>query len=361
MNKSILIAALIAVATIVWILSGQFGDQGRLARGGLSEPAPAATPRMSAVRVRTLTAEPYVGQITLTGHTEASRTVDLRAETSGRVVSISARRGSAVRKNDLIVRIAMDDREAQLAEADAVLNQRRIEFEAASTLSKKGFRSDTKLAEAKALLVAAKARIAKIRIDISHTNLRAPFQGILDRRFVEQGDFVAVGDRIATIIDLDPVLVVGYVSEREIGRIAGVIRGSATLVNGVEVEGKVRYIASVADPKTRTFRVELEIENRTGAVRPDITSWLRLPLAAVRAHMISPSALTLADDGTIGVKTVSRENRVVFIPVRIVADTGKGVWLEGLPETISVITVGQEFVKHGQLVRPVFERSKNAS
>ena len=82
---------------------------------------------------------------------------------------------------------------------------------------------------------------------------------------------------------------------------------------------------------------------------------MRLNTGKVKAHYLSPAVLTLSDRGVIGVKTVNAANKVEFFPVRIIADTPDGIWLTGLPETTTLITVGQEFVLTGQSVEPVYE------
>jgi multidrug efflux system membrane fusion protein len=169
------------------------------------------------VRVADLVARPRDEIITITGRTEASRIIELRAETAGRVIEILVHRGDAVAKGDIIARLRLDDRGAKLAEAKAVLRQRELEYEAAQKLHKKGFRSTTEQAASQARLDAARAVVEQRRIDIARTTLQAPFRGIIGEGHVELGDFVRAGDVAATIIDLDPVLAVGSVSERQIG------------------------------------------------------------------------------------------------------------------------------------------------
>jgi multidrug efflux system membrane fusion protein len=132
-------------------------------------------------------------------------------------------------------------------------------------------------------------------------------------------------------------------------------------VNGINLRGKVRYISAVADEATRTFRIELEIPNPSRRVMQGISSEMHLPLAPVAAHLISPAILTLADDGTVGVKLVNDEGLVEFRPVTIIGDGPEGVWLAGLPQRATFITVGQEFVVDGQKVEAIPEEPAPAS
>ena len=362
MRSSYIVAAVIAVAAVGWIASGRLiGDDGSLlatppatvATAPAADPAAAA--RLPQVRVRFQTAQPRAAEIVLRGRTEAVRAVELRAETRGTVKEIAVEKGATVAAGDVLIRMSQDDRLARLNQAKALLEQRQIEFKAASELSEKGYRSDTAVAEARARLEEAKAAVAVMEIDIGYTTVRAPFDGVVDARPVEIGDFLDVGDPIATVVDLDPILVIGQVSERDVGQIKLADAGAARTISGEVLRGTVRYISSVADEATRTFRVELEIANPERRVVQGLSAEMRLPLAPRSAHLVSPAILTLADDGTLGVKLVNDQGVVEFHPVSIVEDGPQGVWLAGLPERATFITVGQEFVAAGQKVEAIPE------
>ena len=253
------------------------------------------------------------------------------------------------------------DRAEKLAEAEARVRQRQIEFDAARSLRQKGFRAETKLAEAAAELDAAIARAAQISIDVDRTEIGAPFAGVIETRDAELGDFVEPGDIIARVMDEDPYLVVGQVSELDVGLLEEGDAGVARLADGETVEGKVRYIGGIAETATRTFRVELEIPNRARALRGGVTAEIRIPVESAQAHFLSPALLTLDDEGALGVRIVNGDAVVEFKPVSVFASEPDGVWVTGLPPVATVITVGQEFVRRGQTVRPIPERIERAS
>lgn len=357
MRSSVIIAVALAVGATVWIASGQFDDEGKQA---IAETGPTQTPLVS-VRVRKTVARSRTREIVINGRTEESRRVTLRAQTTGPVAAVPAREGQALELGDVIARQDVEDRKARLKEAEALVRQRRIEHTAASRLAKKGFRANTKLAEARARLDAALARTEAVRIDVERTTLRAPFAGVLESRTVEVGAYAKSGDRIATVVDLDPILAIGFASERDVAGIRVGAQGSVRLIDGRTVLGKVRYVASIGESETRSFRVELEIPNPDLTIRAGLTCKLRLPLPAARAHLISPAVLTLADDGRVGVRIVDSEDLVAFVPVEILADSEKGVWVSGLKDGDRLITVGHEFVKNGQKVRAVTESAETAS
>jgi multidrug efflux system membrane fusion protein len=348
-----LIAAGIAVGLAGWLASGQIGVDG---------PAPEAAPaaieaaeavRVPTVRVRELAAEPIERAIVLNGKTAPARVVALRAETDGRVAEIGAARGAQVAAGEVLLRLDPRERRAMVEEAEATLAMRKIEYDAAQKLGAKGFQAETKVAEAKANLEAAQAALARARIELDHTEIRAPFDGVLDERPVEIGDFVDIGDAVATVIEQDPFLVTGEVAESEIGRLAVGMPGSARLVTGQIVEGQVRYIAVQADPATRTFTVELEVPNPEGRFAAGVSAELRVGFERALAHRVPASLLALNDAGVLGVKAIDQDEEVVFHPADVVRAEADAVWLAGLPERVRVITVGQGFVRAGDRVRAV--------
>ncbi len=354
MKWSVVIALALALVVESWLLSLYIPGL-----GGAPEPAAATTEPAKAgpvkVRVRHSTASPIVTELVLTGRTEPSRVATLSAETRGRVIAVEAVKGAHIKAGDVIVRIDPGDRKARLSEARALINQRQLEYDAARKLSEKGYQSKTRLAESRANLRTAAARLKQIQLDIERTAIRAPFDGILQERAVEIGDYLGVGDPVAVLVDLNPVLVVAQVAEREIGGIRPDQPGSARLVSGAVMTGRVRYVSVVGQTGTRTFRIELEIPNEGGNVAAGLTAELRLPLDTVPAHLVSSAVLTLTDDGEIGIKSVDESGVVRFHAVGIEADTPEGIWITGLPGELDIITVGQEFVLDGQKVEAVPE------
>ncbi|MBL6946526.1 MAG: efflux RND transporter periplasmic adaptor subunit, partial [Rhodospirillales bacterium] len=172
---------------------------------------------------------------------------------------------------------------------------------------------------------------------------------------------VEVGSTVARVVDLDPILIVGSVAERNVSAVAVGTLGVVRLVTGEEVGGTVRYVSKVGAEETRTFRVEVEVDNPNGKIAEGLTTELRLPLGRVFAHRVSPAVLTLSDKGVVGIKAVGNGDVVEFFPAQLIADTPDGIWLGGLPEQLRLITVGQEFVRIGQHVVPVQEGDGGAS
>ena len=140
---------------------------------------------------------------------------------------------------------------------------------------------------------------------------------------------------------------VGFFDHRAIGPIG--------LGQGGEIAGKVTFLSRDADPTTRTFRVEITVDNGDLALRSGQTAEIAIQADGAMAHLLPSSVLTLDDEGTLGVRTVAEDDTALFMPVQVLRDTRDGIWVTGLPDSAKVITVGQEYVTDGVPVAPSYE------
>ncbi|WP_114087882.1 efflux RND transporter periplasmic adaptor subunit [Thalassospira profundimaris] len=357
MNASRLIAIALVVGAALWIGSSMIPG---------AEPAPAqetdaATPATGAtdkggssqiaaplpsVRVMASSAQDHVRHLVQTGNTEAATKSDIRAQTSSRVVEIGVEKGATVRKGDMIVRLAADDRPARLEKARALVDQRELEYDAAKSLAKKDYRSKTGVAESKAALEEARADLKAIEVELNQTTIRAPFDGVIETRPAEMGDLVSVGDIIATIVQPDPMLVVAHVPEHSIGALHVGQMAHVRLFDGRTRQAVVRYTAIASNNDTRTYRIEVEMDNADHSIPDGMTAEVVIPVGTDKAHQIASSSLTLNDQGELGVRGVE-QGKVVFYPVSLEGGDREKVWISGLPEKIDLIVVGQDWVKEG--------------
>jgi len=350
--KSWFVSAGIVVAVTLWVASGTLGDT----EDEISVSATAvAAPSKNAVRVRTQSAEEVMRTIVVNGKTAPARIAQLSAETDGRIEYIGAERGASLERGNLILRMDERDRAARLAQAEATVKQREVEYEARQRLKSESYVSDAQLQEALALLESARAELTRAKLDFEYMSVRAPFAGALQDRMVEVGDFVKRGDPIATYVDNRTIIVSANLSEFDARFVDVDDMAEAHLATGETVWGRIRYVAPVADEATRTFVVELEVSNSDGKLRAGGTAELRVPAEKVFAHRISPSLLTLDDAGNVGVKIVNDLGEVEFVVADIALSSNDGIWLAGLPEISTIITVGQGYVADGAVVNSIPE------
>ncbi len=350
MNRSILIAILFSLALVGWMLSGMLnGEQEETAE-------PPKRPNQLKVKVRHSEASFIQRQVSVPGRTAPARRVTLKAETEGTVVSTPAERGQSMSSGNLLVELGLDNRKLQRQRAEALLEQRRLEYEAAQRLRNRDLQSEAEVAAASALYEEAKEMLESVELDILDTQIRAPFNGILSDRMVEVGDFVAVGDPVAAFIEIDPLKVLGYLTEKEIVQVRLGDIGTAVLNTGEVLEGRIRYIAPDADESSRTFLVELWVDN-PDRIPAGVTANLELPTDQIKAHRISPAYVTLNEAGAFGVKLVDEQGTVRFAEIKLVKSDTDGLFVSGLPDQARIITLGQGFAVPGEKVATELEDS----
>lgn len=348
-------AAGIAVVVVLWVASGQLTGHAKPHDDAATRPE-----TVTQVRVAMLVATTRDATITVRGRTQAKQAVDVRAEVEGVVQAIHFDKGDRVKKGDTLCEIKLNDRGAKVQQAAALVAQTLKELQVAQELYKQGFRSKTQLAQSEAAAAQARAALATVQVALGNTRIKAPFDGIVDDRYVSAGDYMRPGDRCELVIAPEPFLAVGTVSEHEVGQVRIGDTATATLVSGETVSGKVTFVADRADPTTRTFRVEVTLPNPEAKLRDGVSADIRIPVRHLKAQHISPGILVLDDNGAVGVRVV--ENGIVrFIAVEVLSDGPEGMWVSGLPDRVAVITVGQEFVTNGERVKTVTDKGGAAT
>lgn len=345
-------------------------------------------------------AETVGSAVILRGRTEAARQVSVASETSGLVTSEPIRKGAFVEEGSLLCQLDPGIRASQLAEARARLTEARgrvpeaqagvveaqarvreaeINVNAARQLSQDGFASETRLVSAEAALEAAnagvqrassavtsaqagiesaQAAVAAAEREIERLDIRAPFSGLLESDTAELGSLMQPGSPCATIIQLDPIKLVGFVPEADVDKVTVGAMAGARLASGEEVIGEVTFLSRSADATTRTFRVEVRVANDDLAIRDGQTAEILVASDGAAAHLLPASALTLDNDGNIGIRAVTEGDIAQFMPVSVLRDTVDGIWVSGLPDTVDVIVVGQEYVTEGVPVVPTYQEAK---
>ncbi|HSM26681.1 MAG TPA: efflux RND transporter periplasmic adaptor subunit [Thioalkalivibrio sp.] len=349
-HRSAFVILLVALLLVLWIASGVMT---RAPPNPELRPEP-ATPT---VAVRDSQAEPVERLLTLQGEVLPDHLVTVRAETDGRVVELPVELGKAVESGTVIARIGMDDRAARLRRAEAAVKGRETDFRGAEQLAREGYQAQLRVDTALAELEAARADLETVRLDIQRTRVEAPIAGVLDRRHVDIGDYVSVGNELAEILENNPLNAIVQVPQHAVHRVHPGGTARVTFAGSDVREGVVRHVSARADSATRTFRVEIEVPNPDRSLPSGSSVEVRIPVEEVRAHWISPALVTLDADGRLGIKTLDEEDRVEFRTIDPIRADSNGIWVSGLPETVRIITIGQGFVNVGERVLVVSEDS----
>jgi len=277
------------ILAFLWMLSGMLSDE------EFEVKAKTQLETISSVTVLNSSALEKAKQIKVSGTTEADKLIKIRAEASGTVVSRPVKQGQFVKKDQLICQL----------------------YNAGRT---------------------------------SYPKVKAPFDGYLETFSVKEGDYLNTGAVCATIIDPDPMRLIGEVSEKEINFVKVGAKAVAELISGKKVEGVVSFVSTSANKGTRTFRVEIDVKNSDRSIRDGVSAQIAIQGDTILAHKISPSILMLGEAGELGIRTVNEDDQVEFKKIEILEDSMEGIWITGLPKNTRIITVGQEYVFQGQTV-----------
>ena len=277
------------ILAFLWMLSGMLSDE------EFEVKAKTQLETISSVTVLNSNALEKAKQIKVSGTTEADKLIKIRAEASGTVVSRPVKQGQFVKKDQLICQL----------------------YNAGRT---------------------------------SYPKVKAPFDGYLETFSVKEGDYLNTGAVCATIIDPDPMRLIGEISEKEINFVKVGAKAVAELISGKKVEGVVSFVSTSANKGTRTFRVEIDVKNSDRSIRDGVSAQIAIEGDTILAHKISPSILMLGEAGELGIRTVNEDDQVEFKKIKILEDSMEGIWITGLPKNTRIITVGQEYVFQGQTV-----------
>ncbi len=412
MKKSIFIASFILLLVIGWIGSGQFSNK-VIAQDDNTQTFSETETSYSkdaennkseefifSVETKVFTSNLIDQSIELQGQTIHNKKIDVKSETSGNIDRIEFSRGDKVSQNSEMITISLEDRNEKLLSAEKdlerlskelILNEKNrdnllrqnverielyeIEYASAKQLIDKGLSSKSKLSLASFNLANAKADkedikikfestlanleaqisnvksiLKNIKLDIDKTIIKAPFDGIISEKMVEETEFISVGTPLFTIIDLDPIKIEGYLSEFDVNKVSVGTKAIIEDSNGIKKNGIISFISPSAETSTRTFEITIEAGNKDLSYKSGITTKIIIKGSELKAHKIPPSILTLLDDGTVGVKAVDNNNNVTFYPTKTIKDTIDGMWVSGLPEKVNLIVSGQEYISVGEKI-----------
>jgi multidrug efflux system membrane fusion protein len=349
MMKASRITALgLVAAAALWIASGHLlPHESAENRAALQNPATDA-PKKFRVSVVEAKLAQHSRKLVLSGRTEADKKVVIFARTNGVLQELNVRRGARVKKGDVLAVLAVEDRAAMVMQAKATLEQKRVELEAKRRLLLTNAVSKLELDTLQAQFKVAEAAVATAEAERDRSIILAPWDGIITEvSEVGTAAFSFTGKEIIKMVGLDPVLALVEVSERNAARVKVGTMADVRFANGLTRQGRIRYVSPSASDNTRTYRVEVEVENLDYLIPDGISAEVTIPLAPVEASRVPRSALIFSSAGDLGVRIVDRDGKVGFVPAAIAEDEQAFMWLTGVPDSARVIVQGQDFVREG--------------
>lgn len=343
--RSTWIAAAILIAILGWMGSGFIlpSDDTAVAQSEAPAPAPVT------VAVVASTAAPITLYFHAEGQTQPDLDTAIRAGASGEITEVFVSRGDEVARGQIIARLATAQAEADLYRATEELGHARREFDNARTLMSRGVATEDRVAQARAALAGADARVTAAGEDLARNDIIAPIGGRIESLTLTEGEFISAGSGVGRIVDNTPLSVSFQVPQQALNMIETGQTAEVSFITGEVREGRVTFVGTAAFAETRTFLAEVEVPNQDGAIPAGISAEIKVPTATERAHFIAPSAVSLNPEGVTGVKTVEGD-RVAFHQIEVVRAEVDGLWVSGLPAEAAIITIGQGFVREGETV-----------
>lgn len=362
MKASRVTAVGLVAAAALWVLSGHLIPHETAESRAAIRPGEAENEKLFRVAVTETSIVPHSRKLVLSGRTEADRKVALTARTGGVLTELKVKRGQQVKKGEVIAILSDDAREAQVAQARALFNQRRTELEARRKLIEQGTLPRLEGVNLESQFKAAEAGLAAAEAERDRGVVRAPWDGVITDVPAEVGGaaFSMAGKEVATMVALDPMLAVVEIAERKLAGINVGDKAKVRLVTGQVAEGRIRFVSKSASQTTRTYRVEAELKNADGAIPDGITAEVSVQLAPVPLTRLARSALTFSSGGDLGVRAVGDDGKVLFHRVSVHEDEQIYLWLDGIPNGARVIVQGQDFVREGQRVEAVPAQASTA-
>ena len=350
-NSSWQWAMLVSVLFALYLLTAEVTDI-----NGTHKTLPSNHENNAELKLPSVNAEKFISvtipkTLTLYGRTSPDRVVTVSAEYTGQIAGVSAPRGSMVEKGQELVKIEQGSLPDQLEYAKARLRQTRLDYDSALSLKSKNLIAENQLPQLEVAYADARSQLRRIEIQLSDTRITAPVSGILNERKVEAGDYIESGNPVAELLDLDPLVITVDVPQDSVMEFSLDDMARVRFLGGEESDARIRYISRRADEATRTFSLELAMDNPGMTIPAGLSIEADLLMDEVRAIEISPALLALNEEGVPGIKWVAPDNVVHFTRAEVVKTDSNSMWLTGVPEEARIITRGQGFVRAGDNVQ----------
>lgn len=313
-------------------------------------------PLVAAIQAQPALFDHYVS---LQGTVKTLQNVLVYPEMPGILKSIAVRKGQRVKKNDLLALLDDGGLAAQFEQAKSQLALAKTVFERQERLWKQEIGSEIQYLQAKTNFESAQSAVAALEMQFNKSFVRAPFDGSVDQVFKEPGVFVSPGQgaELFRIVNLDEVYLEVDVPE---SHVATVKKGTKALVYlgalATEIEAQVSQRSNVINPSNRSFKIEVALPNKDGAIKPNLTATVQLnDYSKEQAILVVQSIVSENADGQQYCFVLRQEGDTYFAERRIV-QTGKtqGDFIEvldGIKPGELLITEGAKKVTDGQQVQ----------
>ncbi len=305
------------------------------------------------------------------GYVEAYSSVEVVSRVAGRVIEIRFDNGEYVSKGDLLLKIDPTDYEyslkhakASLMLAQARLDMAKLELGRIKKLFKEGHiskekydRSFTEYKVSRASLEQAKAGLMLARLNLERTIIKAPLAGWITNRHIDEGDEVSPYTPLCEILALNPAKVLIYVTQDELKDIdkGDPVEITSNLWPGMVLSAKIVNIDVSADPKSGTFKIEIEVPNKRLWLKQGMRVKVKIKKSTILGAIAIPQEALLFRGGESKVYIIKNKKA---IPQKV--QTGetignKIIIKKGLSPGDDLVIKGQSYLSPGQAVKVIVQ------
>lgn len=230
--------------------------------------------KLPLVKVTTVTPEKFVETYKVLGVIKPYSTAKVSAEEGGLIVSMPKDKGAYVSRGEVIARIKKDVEAATYQQTMAQIELARMNFQKQEELWKENATTEVAYLTAKWQLEAAERGLEILKQRLKTGAVRSPISGVIEARYMNRGEMAAPGVPMFNIIDVSRVKVSAGVPEKYLTRIrkGQEVRVTCDVLPGIEFNGKISYIAPSLASNSRTFEVEVVINNKDRVLKPEMNA-----------------------------------------------------------------------------------------
>ena len=314
-------------------------------------------PLVTTVKVE---AQNFIHYLELQGNVQTKQNLVIYPEMGGILEHVYVKEGQRVTKGQLLAKLDDGGLGQQLAQLQIQTDLAKTTFDRQERLWNQKIGSEIQYLQAKSSFEAQQKLVNQVKSQLSKTNVTAPFTGIVDDVITNQGSVVAPGQTpIIRIINLDNMYIETEVPESYISNVSV---NKAVIVEipilGKTIEGIIRQASNYINPANRTFKIEIAVPNKDGAIKPNLTAKLKInDYTNANAMLIPQSIISENAEGEQYIYLVNNKNTEDEATAqRFVITTGRTQGdvievLTGLSDNVEIINEGARSVQDGQLVK----------
>jgi len=317
------------------------------------EPEEARQQRLTNVEVQTVHPTELEEYLNLTGHTEAAHDIIISSEQGGTVQELLVDRGDMVAEGRILARVSADIYQAQLAEAQANLRLRQAGLKKAKTLYERGSITSMQRLQAQVEYDAAAAQVELAKSRLVRAVITAPHSGVIDDRFVEEGEMVPPGGRLLRLVDRSRIKVVSEFSELDVTTFRPGIGAEVYFdaLPGQVFQAELAFVAASAHQASRTFPCEFHLSNVDRTIRAGMIARIRVLKELHKQVLVLPQTTMLETEKGRSLFVLEGETAVKKSVALGASNNGMVIVENGLEPEQTVIIKGHRDLVDGQQVR----------